>query len=113
MLGALAPADGGVPDLRGLWMGDYGNGRIETVRIEQEGPVVLAVKVTGDENVPAGKPTFRTVLRGQENDGEGHGADEGYRNPRWVPGHLSIVSPTTIVFRWAGMSAVEFRRMER
>ena len=99
------------PNVSGLWLGDYGNGRFETVQIEQDGSWVLATKVTGDANVPAGKPTFRATLVGGEGDGSGHVADAGYTNPRWMPGHLSILSNDLIEFTWLGVGAVRFRRV--
>lgn len=63
---------------------------------------MFATKVTGDENVPAGKPTFRATMVGRQADGAGHIADAGYQNPRWVSGHLSVITNDLIAFSWSG-----------
>lgn len=100
-----------LPNLAGLWIGNYSSDRIETVKILQEGSKVLAIKVTGDTNVPAGKPTFRAMLVGNQGEGQGHGAEEGYQNPRWVPGLLVVRSTDAIEFTWASGHTVRFKRV--
>ena len=49
--------------LAGEWIGHYPGHFDEVIRIEQEGDKVEAVKVTGDDYVPAGATTWRASLR--------------------------------------------------
>jgi Cyclin D1 binding domain len=105
-----APAPG---NLTGVWVGAYAPERLETIRIEHVGSHVEATKITGDTNVPAGKPTFRADMNGNLGEGMGHGADPGYQNPRWYPGELRVLSDNEIEFTWileAGRSSVRFTR---
>jgi len=97
-------------DLNGEWLGFYTGHFDEVVRIEQMGDYVEAVKITGDEYVPAEEITWRANVRSGR--GEGQIAEREFRNPRFVPGHLRIESPERIVFIWEGCGEVEFRRDE-
>lgn len=95
-------------DLSGEWLGYYTGHFDEVVRISQRGNIVEAVKITGDDYVPAEEVTFRAnLLTGQ---GEGQIAEREFRNPRFVPGTLRIVNKDLIVFRWEQCGEVEFRR---
>ncbi|MCI0745549.1 MAG: Cyclin D1-binding domain-containing protein [Verrucomicrobia subdivision 3 bacterium] len=96
------------PDLNGEWIGHYPGHFDEVIRIMQENDHVLAVKLTGDEHVPAGNVTWWADLRTGE--GEGQIADWEYRNPRFVPGSLTIKSEERIVFCWSNLGEVEYRR---
>ncbi len=99
---------GSPPKLAGEWIGRYLGHLDETIVIHQRDERVEAVKVTGDDHVPAGEITWRadlTTLRG-----EGQIADREYRRPRFVPGRLEIVNADLIVFHWAGVGSVEYRR---
>jgi hypothetical protein len=95
-------------DLSGEWIGYYSGHFDEVIHITQEGGRVEAVKVTGDEYIPAGAVTWRADLRTGE--GEGQIAEREFRNPRFVPGRLTILSPGRILFRWQACGQVEFRR---
>ena len=97
-------------DLSGEWLGFYTGHFDEVVRITQNGRYVEALKVTGDEYVPADEVTWRADLRSGR--GEGQIAEREFRNPRFVPGRLQVVSPDRIVFTWEGCGEVEFRRDE-
>jgi hypothetical protein len=97
-------------DLSGEWLGYYTGHFDEVVRIEQAGDYVEAVKITGDEYVPAEEITWRANVRSGR--GEGQIAEREFRNPRFVPGHLKIESSDRIVFTWEGCGEVEFRRDE-
>lgn len=107
----VAAATAGPADVTGLWLGQYGPDRFETVRVVQDGSEVVATKVTGDVNVPAGEVTFKATLVGDEGEGFGRAADSGYSNPRWVPGRLHVLSATQIAFTWQGVGTVRLRRI--
>ena len=96
------------PDLDGEWIGRYPGHFDEVVRIIREGNRVQAVKVTGDEHVPAGEITWRVDLPTLK--GEGQVAEREFHRPRFVPGRLEILSADLIVFHWENIGSVEFRR---
>jgi hypothetical protein len=95
-------------DLSGEWLGYYTGHFDEVVRIKQNGDYVEAIKVTGDEYVPADEITWRANVRSGR--GEGQIAEREFRNPRFVPGHLRVISRDRILFTWEGCGEVEFRR---
>lgn len=97
-------------DLSGEWLGYYTGHFDEVVRITKDGEIVEAVKITGDEYVPADEITWRANLR--TGRGEGQIAEREFRNPRFVPGRLRIAGPDKITFTWDGCGEVEFRRDE-
>jgi len=94
--------------LTGEWIGHYPGHFDEVVRITQDGEDVEAVKVTGDEYVPAGAITWRANLRTL--CGEGQVAEEEFQHPRFIPGKLIILGPERIIFRWEKLGEVEYRR---
>jgi len=95
-------------DLSGEWLGFYTGHYDEVVRITQKGDYIEAVKITGDDYVPAEEITWRAnILTGR---GEGQIAEREFRNARFVPGRLQIVSPDKLLFRWENCGEVEFRR---
>jgi hypothetical protein len=97
-----------LPNLEGDWIGRYPGHYDEVVRITQRGRVVQALKVTGDDHVPAGEITWRADLA--TGAGEGHVAEKEFRSPRFVPGKLLVHSPERIEFIWENVGAVEYRR---
>lgn len=97
-----------VPDLAGEWIGRYPGHFDEIVFIRQTGSRVEAVKVSGDDHVPAGELTWRFDLIAL--CGEGQVADREFRRPRFVPGRLEILRPDRIIFHWENLGSVEYRR---
>jgi hypothetical protein len=97
-------------NLCGEWIGLYPGHFDEVIRIEQNGDDIEAIKITGDDYVPAEAVTWRANLRTMR--GEGQIAEKEFRNPRFVPGRLRILSPERIVFHWENCGEVEFRRDE-
>ena len=97
-------------DFAGEWIGYYPGHFDEVVRISQQGDILEAVKVTGDDYVPAGVVTWRANLRTMQ--GEGQIAEREFRNPRFITGRLIIVNPDRIIFRWHKCGEVEYRRDE-
>lgn len=100
----------GAIDLSGEWVGYYAGHFDEFIRITQTGDSVEAVKITGDDYVPAGAVTWRASLK--TGKGEGQIAEKEFRNPRFIPGQLTILSQDRIVFQWHNCGEVEFRRDE-
>ena len=95
---------------QGEWIGHYPGHFDEVIRIAQHGELLEAVKVTGDEYVPEGAVTWRANLRTLL--GEGQIAERDFRNARFIPGHLIILNPERIIFRWQNCGEVEYRRDE-
>jgi hypothetical protein len=94
--------------LNGDWIGFYPGHFDEVIRIDQTGESLEAVKITGDENVPAGEVTWRANI--QSGVGEGQIAEYGFRNPRFVEGSLYVLNQNRLIFHWHNLGAVEFRR---
>jgi hypothetical protein len=92
----------------GEWIGYYPGHYDEVVRIQQRGEELEAVKITGDDHVPGGAITWRADLR--TGRGEGQIAETEFRNPRFIPGKLTVVNSERIVFTWERLGSVEFRR---
>jgi hypothetical protein len=97
-----------VLDFSGEWIGHYPGHFDEVIRIVQEGEKLEAIKITGDEYVPAGALTWKADLRTMR--GEGQVAERDFEKPRLLPGRLRIVNSERIVFSWEGCGEVEFRR---
>jgi hypothetical protein len=92
----------------GEWIGHYTCHFDEVIRIEQNGVHLVAIKITGDDYVPAGEITWRANLA--TGAGEGQIANEGFVNPRFVPGRLQILGPERLLFVWEGVGQVEYRK---
>ena len=97
-------------DLNGEWIGNYPGHFDEVIRIDQAEDTIEAVKITGDDYVPAGAVTWRASLRTMT--GEGQIAEKEFVNPRFVPGRLTVVNEERIIFRWQNCGEVEFRKDE-
>jgi hypothetical protein len=95
-------------NLEGEWIGYYTGHYDEFIRITQNGDEVEAVKITGDDHVPAGAVTWRANLK--TGRGEGQVAEKEFRNSRFIPGRLTILSPDRIIFVWDKCGQVEYRR---
>lgn len=89
-------------DLNGEWIGDYGRHGFEKLRIYQKGYDVTAIKLTGDENVPAGQVTWKMTLDINQNKGKGFMqiAETGYKNPTWVTSYLNVVDRNSLQITW-------------
>ena len=101
-------SDDSLPNLTGDWIGNCTGHFEEYLRIEQEGSLAIATKITGDDHVPAGQITWRADVA--TGDGEGQIAEHDFRNARFIPGRLFIRNREHIRFEWCGVGAVEFRR---
>ncbi len=95
-------------NLSGEWIGHYCGHFDQVIKVEHNGSSLRAVKVTGDDFIPAGEPTWEGDLSKKEFFG--HIAEKEYRNPRRVPGRLIVHSPERITFQWMGCGEVEFRK---
>jgi len=95
-------------DLSGEWIGHYPGHYDECIRIIQAGDELEALKITGDDYVPAGAITWKANRR--TGRGLGQIAEQEFRNPRFIPGRLQIVNPERIVFTWENYGDVEYRK---
>lgn len=92
----------------GEWIGYYPGHFDEVVRIYQRGNQLEAVKITGDDHVPGGAITWRADLG--TGRGEGQIAETEFRNPRFIPGRLTVLNDERLVFTWEKLGSVEFRK---
>ena len=98
-------------DLVGRWLGDFKPHGEEILEIAPEGGELVATKITGDPNVPAGQVSFRVEMLWRNGTGRGRIAETGYRNPRWVPGQLEVLRDDLFVFTWLGIGSIYFSRV--
>jgi hypothetical protein len=94
--------------LIGEWVGHYPGHFDEFIRIARESGRLVAIKVTGDDFVPAGQVTWWADER--TGIGEGHVAELGFVRPRYVPGRLTWIRDERIRFEWEGFGAVDYRK---
>jgi len=89
-------------DLNGYWIGDYGRHGKEIINIYQKGYEVIARKITGDENVPAGEITWKMTLDKDFKMGKGfmQVAEIGYKNAAWVTAYLEIIDYNSLQITW-------------
>ena len=122
--------------LGGEWEGIYASHGKETVLVRYEGSTLVAVKLTGDENVPKGEITFtadlspdgllgpvgadevnhpaekiRMVLEGHlENivaiKGQGQVAKPGFKSPQFVEGQMLVFEEGIIGFIFLPLAAM-------
>jgi hypothetical protein len=107
---AVDPKKRDVPfvKLPGEWIGNYPGHFDQVISISEKDGVAEAIKVTGDDFVPAGEITWRAHIR--TGIGEGQIAEHGFRNPQYIAGHLEILDEDKICFKWEGLGSVEYRR---
>lgn len=90
------------PNLNGYWVGDYGGHGYELIRIYHKGFKVYAKKLTGDDNVPAGKLTWRMNFGEEMREGKGeiHLAESGFQSSRWSTAYLYVIDKNFIRVTW-------------
>jgi len=89
-------------DLNGYWLGDYGRHGVELIRIYQEGYNIVAKKITGDANIPAGKLTWtmhldESLMKGK---GELQVTEENYEDPKLSQAYLEVVNKNYVKITW-------------
>ncbi len=94
--------------IEGEWIGYYKDRFDQVIKIERNGQVLTATKITGDDFVPAGEITWRANV--SSGYGEGQVAEEEFRNPKFIPGRLTVLSSERIMFSWEGFGNVEYRK---
>lgn len=103
-------------NLEGLWVGKYGEHGFEMINVTYVGEVLIANKITGDENVPKGEISFSVDLSAHQDAvlepieltkdaaeqwgskflqrfvGRGQVASPGFVKPQWLEGQMIIVN---------------------
>jgi hypothetical protein len=91
----------------GRWIGQYPETE-QTVDIEQHGAQLLAVKVTGNDYMPAGVATFAVDL--DTMDAIGFTGNRETGEMQSVPGRITVIDRDRFRFQWRGHGGVIFRR---
>lgn len=114
--------------LSGLWVGKYGDHGYEMINVTYVGDLLIASKVTGDQNVPKGEVTFTadlspfaTTEAGNKLEtielsaaaakqwgnryltrfpGKGQVASEGFVNNQFIDGQLILVGEEYFSYAW-------------
>jgi len=89
-------------DLNGYWIGDYGKHGSELIKIYQNGYNLIAKKITGDENIPAGKLTWKMKLDESLMKGKGliQLTETKFENPKLVQAYLEVIHKDYIRITW-------------
>ena len=116
--------------LSGLFLGTFGPHGPELLHLERTldvdgDPAIVATKLTGDRNVPAGEVSFMAKIGPKHKEksqgiypdhlrikarypGRGRVADYRYANPHWTPGELvqfqslsAVVGDAELGFMWS------------
>lgn len=95
-------------NLTGEWIGHYSGHFEQVIQINQDGPIIEAIKVTGDEFVPAGEVTWRVDL--EKRLAQGRIAQSEFREPKFVDGRFRVIDQNRIEFDWLTHGKVEYRR---
>jgi hypothetical protein len=98
--------------LVGRWVGVYGPHGLEVIDVKIDQGKLVATKITGDVNVPAGQITFEVEPHGLA---RGRVAEVGFVNPLWIPGRLEWNGEDAdeFAFRWHGCGSVEYIRVNK
>jgi hypothetical protein len=98
--------------LFGRWKGVYSVHGEEIIHIGSEGPNrLLATKITGDNNIPAGQITWRVTMDSQNHGvGQGQVAGPNFSAPTFLNGSLTVYNENEIEFFWQGIGSVKYHR---
>jgi len=88
-------------DLQGFWFADFDQNGLELMEIMEEGDKFVAVKVTGDANVPGGQISF--IIDNHTLVGEIQVAEKGFTNHQWFPGKVDDLKMNSFVFSWSDL----------
>jgi len=102
----LPPATAEFNNLVGEWTAFYG-GIAERVRITVVDHILTAIKLIGDNNVPAGQVSFEIETNW---NGRIHCASAGFTNPYWLAASLAITDANHFNVSYTGGAPLQFTR---